>query len=67
MEQMPPEVFDRLSDQKRQAWALHWEGLSPAEIGRRIRVSEFAASAFLEAVRAEVDLYERKRRGESMI
>ena len=67
MEQMPPELFDRLSPRKRQVWTLHQEGLSPAEIGRRLTISEFSASMFLEGVRAEIDLYERRRRGEPMI
>jgi DNA-binding CsgD family transcriptional regulator len=67
MEQMPPGLWDRLSDRKRQVWSLHAEGLSPAEIGRRLTISEFSASAFLEAVRAAIDLDERKRRGEPMI
>jgi DNA-binding CsgD family transcriptional regulator len=61
------EVWDRLSARKREVWSLHAEGLSPAEIGRRLMMSEFTATMFLENVRVEIDLHERRRRGESMI
>jgi DNA-binding NarL/FixJ family response regulator len=44
------ERLDRLSPKQRAVYDLDREGLGPAEIGRRMQLSEFAVRLFLQDI-----------------
>jgi DNA-binding CsgD family transcriptional regulator len=44
-------LVPRLSPREREIWALHQDGLSPAEIGLRLLISEFTVNVFLRNIR----------------
>lgn len=54
----------RLSFKELAVLALHQEGLSPAEIGKRLLMSEFSVNVFLENIQVKREFHEGTRTDE---